>query len=289
MLKRRREPSPQPALSSADAYADLFSSPVYASSSPQTEDADERAIAPCPRAKRRRTAAPVLDGSQRGWASHSDAHDDDDGEEDWLDDDEPTAHADHAAATSAADYHSVNTLLHQVHQHRRITPASPSPPVTIKHAPQSHQFSPHLPHARHAPKGVSPAVADFHARRLEHDAAAFKLAPTGRSPAPDRDPTREMECVRNRYEDMNKSAARVASAVVLTALSDCCASSLSVGGEEQVGHTTSRCRTHSSPSIHPRILACTPSFSPHALPHLVSRSHIITLWHGSVRSNVMIL
>ncbi|KZW01931.1 hypothetical protein EXIGLDRAFT_760165 [Exidia glandulosa HHB12029] len=200
MLKRRREQSPGASGSSSDAYLDPFSNNLYATGSPlASEDPDERAIAPFPRAKRRRTAAPVLDGSQRGWNPQPVAPPEDDGEEDWVDDAENHSH-DQATRNDAADYHSVNSLLHDLHQHRRPAPSqSVQPPQPRWSIPPGY-----VPAAPVAPKTASLAAAHYRPRTPEPATAAFKLGPVATSSVPERDLTAEMECVRNRYEETNR-------------------------------------------------------------------------------------
>lgn len=205
MLKRRREPSPPP----ANAYgAPLNPHQPYAPGAAEDRDADERAMAPMPRAKRQRTTAPVLDGSQRGWATPPMLAEDD-GEEDWTESDDDAsaaqAHA-HAHAQPASDYHSVNSFLHNLHQQRRTThPAAPPPATLPNHAAR---WSPCATSHHHAAAGkILPQMAAAPSARAYpyHDVAPKHAGPDFAGHVPGRSDTAdEMEHVRGRYEEMNR-------------------------------------------------------------------------------------
>ncbi|KAF8203284.1 hypothetical protein BJ912DRAFT_943493 [Pholiota molesta] len=143
MLKRQRQPSPPPSSPSIPIVAE---SPA---------DLVER------NSKRRRTAAPVLDGTARGWAPEQ-APPDDDEEYTYSDDEQDVAHGPHPyPLQSQSEYTSANTMLrelHTMHQHRLLfsspsegqnsnTPLSPNPldttPLNRYHPPTSDKT--HLP------------------------------------------------------------------------------------------------------------------------------------------------
>ncbi|KJA25955.1 hypothetical protein HYPSUDRAFT_64182 [Hypholoma sublateritium FD-334 SS-4] len=102
MLKRQRNSSPTPAPSA--------STPVFADEPPDRDT------------KRRRTAAPELDGRARGWATQPDGDDDDE----YISQDE----APDPALPRSEEYKSANTMLrelHTLHQHRLLFASSPQP------------------------------------------------------------------------------------------------------------------------------------------------------------------
>ncbi|EPQ60920.1 hypothetical protein GLOTRDRAFT_113424 [Gloeophyllum trabeum ATCC 11539] len=79
--------------------------------------------------KRRRTAAPSLDGPSRGWAPlDADSGDEDDEVDEWQLDDNDGRTAEYSRETSER-YRASNTLLHDLHaeyQHRLLFMPSPS-------------------------------------------------------------------------------------------------------------------------------------------------------------------
>ncbi|EJD55511.1 hypothetical protein AURDEDRAFT_179257 [Auricularia subglabra TFB-10046 SS5] len=204
MLKRRREVSPPP----ANAYGTpLNPQQLYAPGSAEDREADERAMAPMPRAKRRRTAAPVLDGSQRGWATPP-VPVEDDGEEDWTEsDDDASAAQAHAHAQPAANYQSVNSLLHTLHQQRRtVHPTALALPTHVDTS--TARWSPRATSHHHAAAGkILPQMTTAPSPRpyQGYDVVPKLAGPDLAGHAPGRSDTAdEMENVRNRYEEMNR-------------------------------------------------------------------------------------
>jgi hypothetical protein len=125
MLKRQRQVSPTPTFSSvplviADPYADFMGRDT----------------------KRRRTLPPVLDGACRGWAHAplSINNEEDDGEEDYISDDEIKNIVPNCSINCSltqqqpgdkAGYTSTNSFLRELHtlqQHRLLFSSPPPPP-----------------------------------------------------------------------------------------------------------------------------------------------------------------
>ena len=108
MLKRQRNTSPHPAPSG--------STPMFAD---EPTDRDS---------KRRRTAAPVLDGAARGWIAQPDDEDDDE----YVSHDE----APYPALPRSEEYKCTNNMLrelHTLHQHRLLFASPPQPASAPTH------------------------------------------------------------------------------------------------------------------------------------------------------------
>ncbi|KII93448.1 hypothetical protein PLICRDRAFT_49495 [Plicaturopsis crispa FD-325 SS-3] len=93
--------------------------------------------------KRRRTAAPVLDGRQRGWAAPDNSMNEDDDEEE-FDEEEDEVDAGTGPHDLVQAYKSANSVLHDLHaehQHRMMF-SSHQVPQSISH-PSRPPYSPH--------------------------------------------------------------------------------------------------------------------------------------------------
>jgi len=204
MLKRRREPSPSPlSAPSPDAF-----------SLPHTTlmDEDERVVSPFP--KRRRTQAPVLDSIHRGWATSQTGPDipfDDAEEDDMSAGEEPRASPD-----TTADYSSVNSLLHDLHQQRRMlaqthtNSTARSNPVPALYSGTSGPFQ--LGHEHHAVTAHAPATPRtklgpdwFHSHQRSSPSQRQPFA-TPAATTPLFDQSEETKMVTQQYEDANRCA-----------------------------------------------------------------------------------
>lgn len=173
MLKRQRPLSPPPA-----------PFPFFADS-PDLIDRDP---------KRRRTAAPVLDGSARGWATNPPPPLDDD-EEEYISSNDEVPPLNQIRPLSE-EYKSTNTMLrelHTLHQHRLlfVSPSAVHPVgMHAQHSALSQSASSHLP-----------ATSDkFH---LSMPGRFRQAVPQKGSPAQQM-PLEEASRVAELYEDTNK-------------------------------------------------------------------------------------
>ncbi|KZT21699.1 hypothetical protein NEOLEDRAFT_1181537 [Neolentinus lepideus HHB14362 ss-1] len=149
--------------------------------------------------KRRRTAAPSLDGPSRGWERSSFCDEED--EEDWWQD-ENNGRGAEASLETSKQYQASNSLLHDLHaeyQHRMLF--SPSPAASSRHFPsQAGPYSPQS-HAVHLGKQSMRYLSDRpvmteingHLQR----AMAMHMEKGGLD-------TAEEQRVRARYEESNR-------------------------------------------------------------------------------------
>ena len=199
MLKRQRPISPSPSIpdiplvsseptSSLDRITDIFARDT----------------------KRRRTAAPVLDGRRRGWGTSGFGgvgNDEDDTEGMSQDEEECEEDVDQdnrQRQEATGEYKSTNSFLHDLHQRRQLV-SSPSP------SPSLHIHSRTTPSSKYPlPLDPSPMTKSSQPPRSCSQSNIAERHKCGMSDSlldpGDRMDMEEVQSVKQRYEDTNKWA-----------------------------------------------------------------------------------
>lgn len=203
MLKRRRE-ADSPSCAPSTSYMAL----------------DEHTLHDIPtrNLKRARTEAPILDGPDREMRTgFSDPMDDDDGEEEWISDEEQRGQEGSrsgaekealslsAAAITAKEYRATNSLLHDLHTENRHRLMFSSTPSAFLHSDSAFRPTPSI--RADSSKGYLSAPLPPPSARWGHRPLSPAKAPLqGSFHGVDKDSGIEMEVERvmEQYHDQNK-------------------------------------------------------------------------------------